>query len=314
MDQLEENKVGEENKGKKMFYWGLGAGAVVIVLLAVAAFCYLALSQLKTDKTTLSMAKILGLPAGFVNGGRVLYSDFAEDVPAVRRFYESQKALNPQATVPSEEEIKKSVWDRLVKQAIMQRLADQDNLRVTGKDVDDEYAKFVESVGSAEKATQTVGESYRWTPKQFKERIIRQFLLQEKVANATSTATFLEEGVKTKAEQVLAAVREGKKSFEDLATEFGEDATKDKGGDLGWFGKGAMIPEFEEAVAKMEPGQISDLVKTRFGYHIIKLVEKKMEKGEQKWRASHILTRGMPFEQYLDALVKKASIWKWLKM
>ena len=99
-----------------------------------------------------------------------------------------------------------------------------------------------------------------------------------------------------------------------MAKQYGEDGTKEKGGDLGWFGQGAMIPDFEEAVAKMEPGQISDLVKTQFGYHVIKLVEKKMEKSEQKWRASHILIRSLPFEQYLEALVKKASIWKWIKM
>lgn len=313
MDQLEENKV-EENKGKKMFYWGLGAGAIIIVLLALTAFSYLTLSRLNTDETTLSITKWIGLPAGFVNGGRVLYSDFAEDVPAVRRFYESQKGQNPEAAVPSEQEIRKSVWDRLVKQAIMQKLAGQNNLRVTSKEIDDEYGKFVENIGSKEKAVQTVSDSYGWTAEQFKERIIKQFLLQEKVASATSTVKFLDEGIKTKAAAVLSEAREGKKSFEDLAKQYGEDATKDKGGDLGWFGKGAMIPEFEEAVAKMEPGQISDLVKTRFGYHIIKLAEKKMEKGEQKWRASHILTRGLPFDQYLDALVKKASIWKWLKM
>ena len=134
------------------------------------------------------------------------------------------------------------------------------------------------------------------------------------MASATSTTKFLDEGIKTKAEQVLAAAREGKQSFEDLAKQYGEDGTKEKGGDLGWFGQGAMIPDFEEAVAKMEPGQISDLVKTQFGYHVIKLVEKKMEKSEQKWRASHILIRSLPFEQYLEALVKKASIWKWIKM
>ncbi|MEK9158719.1 MAG: peptidylprolyl isomerase [Patescibacteria group bacterium] len=314
MDQLEENNKVGENKGKKMFYWGLGVGALVIVLLTVVAFSYRALSQLNMDKTTLFIANALGLPAGFVNGDRVLYSDFAEDVPAVKRFYESQKDKNPEAVVPSEEEIKKSVWDRLVKQAVMEKLADQNNLRVTSKEIDDEYGKFVESVGSAEKATQTVSDSYGWTAEQFKERIIKQFLLQEKVASATSTTKFLDEGIKTKAEQVLAAAREGKQSFEDLAKQYGEDGTKEKGGDLGWFGQGAMIPDFEEAVAKMEPGQISDLVKTQFGYHVIKLVEKKMEKSEQKWRASHILIRSLPFEQYLEALVKKASIWKWIKM
>jgi parvulin-like peptidyl-prolyl isomerase len=75
-----------------------------------------------------------------------------------------------------------------------------------------------------------------------------------------------------------------------------------------------MIPEFEEALSAMETGEVSELVKSRFGYHVIKLVDKKDGKKGVEWRASHILVRSVPFEQYLDALVKKASVWKWIRM
>lgn len=308
MDQL------EKSKSKIFFYYGLGIGAVVIVLLVLTAFSYRALRQSNADRTTLTIVKMFGLPAGFVNGGRVLYSDFAEDVPAVKNFYESRLAKNPGAVSPSDEEIRKSVWDRLVKNAIVKKLAAKQSLRVSDKEVDDEYGRFAESAGSAEKAEETIKDSYGWTPEQFKQKIIRPFLLQDKLMNATSTVAVLYEAAKSKAGGVLTKAKAGEQSFEDLAKEFGEDATKDKGGDLGWFGKGAMIPEFEDAVAKLEPGQISDLVKTQFGYHVVKLLEKKTEKGEQKWHASHILIRSVPFDQYLDALVKKASVWQWIKI
>jgi len=49
------------------------------------------------------------------------------------------------------------------------------------------------------------------------------------------------------------------------------------GGDLGWFGMGMMVPEFEQAVASMEPGQISDPIQTQFGWHVIKLAETRMK-------------------------------------
>lgn len=62
--------------------------------------------------------------------------------------------------------------------------------------------------------------------------------------------------------------------FEDLAKEYGTDGTKDTGGSLGTFGRGQMVKEFEDAVFAMKPGEISDLVKTEFGYHIIKLTDK----------------------------------------
>ena len=76
---------------------------------------------------------------------------------------------------------------------------------------------------------------------------------------------------KAKAQDILNKIKGGA-DFAALARQFGTDGTKDQGGDLGWFGQGRMVPEFEKAIfGASAPGLLSNVVETSFGYHVIKV-------------------------------------------
>ena len=77
------------------------------------------------------------------------------------------------------------------------------------------------------------------------------------------------------AKAALARIKAGE-DFAKVATELSKDPAGD-GGDLGWFTKDRMVPEFAEAAFKLEPGQVSDPVKSQFGWHIIKVEGKRMK-------------------------------------
>jgi len=76
------------------------------------------------------------------------------------------------------------------------------------------------------------------------------------------------------AQEILKQLKAGG-NFEELAKKQSIDAAAAKGGDLGWFGKGSMLPEFENAVFGLKEGATSGIVQTKYGYHIIKLTGKR---------------------------------------
>ena len=76
-----------------------------------------------------------------------------------------------------------------------------------------------------------------------------------------------------KAREIRTELENGK-SFEELAEKHSECPSGKEGGDLGFFSKGQMVKEFEDAAFSLDIGEISEPVKTQFGYHIIKLKEK----------------------------------------
>jgi len=85
-----------------------------------------------------------------------------------------------------------------------------------------------------------------------------------------------EAAVRKQAEDILKEVKAPGADFAALAKKYSEDeGSKEKGGDLDYFGRGRMVPEFDTAVFAMQPGQTSDLVKSQFGFHIIRLVDRK---------------------------------------
>jgi peptidyl-prolyl cis-trans isomerase D len=103
--------------------------------------------------------------------------------------------------------------------------------------------------------------------------------------------------VKASAEDVLKQAKSGA-DFAALATKYSDDeGTKGKGGDLDFFGRGRMVPEFDTAAFALKPGEISDLVKTQYGFHIIKLVDKKGGTSKTLDEVRQQLTDQLSFER-----------------
>jgi len=112
-----------------------------------------------------------------------------------------------------------------------------------------------------------------------------------------------EKSAKEKIETLLQRVKNGE-NFEDLCQQFSEDpGSASRGGEIGFMQRGDFVPEFEEVAFLLEPGDISDVVKSRFGFHIIQCIERKGDKINVR----HLLIRLEPTDVDEDDTEKKAK-------
>lgn len=128
-----------------------------------------------------------------------------------------------------------------------------------------------------------------------------------------SSKVMSDEKAETRLNQLRQRILNGEK-FEDLAKRSSEDVSAPQGGDLGWLTPGETVPAFEQAMNALEPGQISQPVKTQFGWHLIQVLErrtKNMENEFKRMQARQILfqRRAEPaFEDWLGQLRSQAYI------
>jgi len=117
------------------------------------------------------------------------------------------------------------------------------------------------------------------------------------------------------AKQIEEKLKKGE-DFAQLAKKYSIDtATAKNGGDLGYFSKGQMVPEFESAAMSLKPGQVSEPVKTKFGYHIIKVTDKKMGQTVDFDKVKNLISQNLMaekqkevFDSYVEGLKKSFKV------
>ncbi|MGP4069868.1 peptidylprolyl isomerase [Halobacillus sp. B29] len=186
------------------------------------------------------------------------------------------------------QELKSKNGEQVLQQLVMKEVL-AEKYEVSDEAVNQELESLKEQYGDQfEMVLQQSGFS---SEEQFKETI-RFSLLQEKAAAEDVEISEEEmkqyyERMKTEvqASHILVSDEETAKevkqqledggSFAELAKEYSSDGSAQQGGELGWFGPGKMAPEFEAAAYELEKGEVSEPVKTQFGFHIIKVTDKR---------------------------------------
>lgn len=225
---------------------------------------------MKKSLLTLAATSIIALSACGTASSNKIVTSKAGDITK-EEFYTNMK-----------QQAGKQVLNNMVLEKILIK-----NYKVDNKEVDKKYDEMKKKYGDQ---FETLLKQKSIKEENIKNSIRAQ-IAQEKAIEATITDKELKENYKPEitashilvkdeetAKKVKEELNQGK-SFEDLAKQYSEDtASKESGGDLGHIEPGKMVKEFEEAAYKLKKDEVSEPIKTQFGYHIIKVTEIKEQK------------------------------------
>ncbi len=284
-----------------------------------------------------------------VNGTIITRGDFNQEMAPIEQRLKTQQ---PAADETQLADVRKKVLDEMVRREIMWQESQKKGFKITDAEVEERLTQFKAGFPDEEqfkKGLESMGISEDVIRHQIRQqeaiqKLVEQEVVQKIVISDAETKAYYDENpdffkvpeqvkashilIKTEASDDAAKKAEARKKIEDiqkklrdggdfeaLAKEFSGCPSAPKGGDLGYFGKGQMVKPFETAAFGLEVGKISDIVETQFGYHIIKVTDRKAPSvrsyDEVKERIGNVMKRNKTrddVEKYIERLKSDAKV------
>lgn len=278
-------------------------------------------------------------PIAQVNGEKISYADFQQQYLSNLQYYQQFSGRLNGAAI---ETAKFATLQDMVDQALLLQLARREKIQVEKKELDDRIQQIEDQFASRDEYRRQLREN-GLTEAKLRERL-RDTLLIQNLQKEKSTAAVTDQDLKaayeevrashvlieakgdekdpswqqakTKADQILTQARQGA-DFAELARKHSADpGSRTRGGDIGFFKRDAnLVPEFKEAAFALSVGQVSAPVKTVYGYHLIKVTDRKAAAGDEFEKAKASLKEQVEaekgqetFRKWLDAERAKAKI------
>lgn len=254
-----------------------------------------------------AMASIVPYPLAMVDYQPILLSDYWRELDVVLNACE-QIGTDCQISAQDREQ----VTTGLVREKVVENVAKREGVSVANDEVNSEFDRIVEENGGEEVFLNLLEEQFHWTVDELKERIYYDLLMrklqEEKIeqVKASHILVLSDDGMseedRTKAQEKAQGILDrinGGEDFATVAQETSEDpGSAEKGGDLGYFTRGVMVSEFEQAAFSLQPGEVSDLVQSQYGWHIIKVEDKKNDIQSS-------------LEDWIQSEQDKMQVWIW---
>lgn len=270
-------------RAKKIILWTIIviAGVIQIATIVFSLGIY---GKTWQNKPTYQIIRFYPYPAAIVGTDFVSVKTVWQQMLFLKNY--GQKAGQQ---LPPDKELRSKIIAQEIDDILIRKQVLRNGLKVSQKEVNEVFDKIASEQGGRDIIIKVLKEYYGMSENDFK-KIIKSQLYRNKVKTELLAQVKVRHILikdENRAKEILERVKKGE-NFEDLAKQYSEDvASRDKGGDLGFIGEDApLLPDFKKAALALEPGKVTqDLVKTDFGYHIIKVDEKKgkISKSAAEW-------------------------------
>lgn len=300
--QVKQARKEKLSKAGKIVLVVIGIAAMLLSVSAMA--CSGVLNQVQSQEDY----KLTGGVAATVNGVNIKEDTVTEQIMSLRQSsYESDEDwatyLSQQGLTP--ESYRENVIDSIARQYLLTQAEKEYDITVSQDDLDEAWDEAVENYGGDEDTFVDMITQFGFTKETYQENTkssLAQEKLREKVASVEGPTddqivSYINENLDTyndarrsshilfkvaddatdeesaeveaKAQEVLDKLNAGEVEFADAAKEYSEDSSADDGGDVGWDKLTTFVTEYQDALSALSTGQMSGLVKTTYGYHII---------------------------------------------
>jgi hypothetical protein len=294
---------------RKSIYMSITAVLVGLMVL-VGVFGVLIYKYKSDNRMVYAVSRVIPYPVMRVNNRFVSYHEYLFEINSIKHYYENQPGQDGKAVVDFKTaegkkklvELEKQVMDQLKADEVTRELIAKNKVKVSQKDIKDQMDQITKQAGGEQKVKEVLTKYYGWTLVDLRKKVTFQ-LMKQALSDKITNDPAADAQAKAKAQDVLNQVNAGG-DFAELAKKYSQDSSASNGGDLGYLSKGQTVAEFEAALFALQPGQVSGLVKSKYGYHIIKVTDKK----DDTVKASHILIKTVDFDQYLNDQIKAAKV------
>ncbi len=306
------------NQNLRNFIYGIAGLLIVAIVAVVGTGIFRVYRQGATDRFSRTVASALHLPIAKINGETILYSDYAHDLEAINLKSAYDKSHNgPTANLSNVEKSDQVLW-RLSNNALIEASAKKYNVTASPEEIKEIREKILTKFnGDAAAADTQLSAEFGWNLATYEQKVVVPYILGSKIIAILETEPTTRNESRALAQSILDQLKKGA-DFADLAARYGEDGSAEDGGDLGWFGRGVMVPQFETPAFKLKKGELSpELVETTYGFHIIKVEDTRVNNEKdpktnkpvgQEIKGRHILIRFASLTRFLNEQTRTADL------